>query len=80
MYNQENNSAILFSRKSWYEYSVFIIKFEVLDAFCSLFFHQKVSQYVSYRDYGIMICIGSAKGCIVPALLDKWLFLFLLLM
>jgi hypothetical protein len=53
---------MLFSQKLLYECSVFIIKFEILDAFCSLLPSLKVSRYVSYRVYGIVMCIGSAKG------------------
>jgi hypothetical protein len=59
---QGYNSAMLFSWKPWYECSVFIIKFEVLDAFVLYLPSLKVSRCVSYHVYGIVICTGSAKG------------------
>ena len=51
-------------------YFYFYNKSEGLSPFYTLLPLLKVSRYILYRVYGIVICIGSVKDCIVPALLS----------
>jgi hypothetical protein len=62
------NECLYRKRGQNYGQICFIIKYEGLNPFDSLSPLLKVSQYISHHVYGIVICIGSAKGCIFPVL------------
>jgi hypothetical protein len=73
MWNKWLQCGSMFMKKKkgselWTKF-VFMLKFEGLNPFYSPVPLLKVSRYISYRVYGIVIHNGSAKGCIVPALI-----------